>query len=230
MSKRAPILLLTRPRPAALAFAESLQRACTVVVSPLLKIVPMEAVPKISTDTGAIFTSQNGVILDGAGRNAWCVGARTTEVARARHWNARCAGSNADALVTYLLTNPPKQPMVHFRGVHTRGEVCKRLKDNGLSVTEQIAYDQVAQPLTADARAVLDGSTPVIVPLFSPRSAALFSSIRPGSAPLTLVAMSQDVGDAVMKIHYDRLEIAGKPTAESMRAIIEKCLDDITLG
>ena len=52
-------------------------------------------------------------------------------------------------------------------------------------------YDQQALPLSAAGRALLRGQAPVVLPLFSPRSARLAAqAARDAAAPLWLAAIS----------------------------------------
>ena len=221
---------MTRPKTASVAFANSVQAAVDVVVSPLIKIVPLQPVPTVASDASAIFSSRNGIVVRGNGRRAYCVGERTTDAAKSAGWDAQFAGQDADALVKSLTELRLNEPLVHVRGTHSRGDIASRLRAKGMTVSEAIAYDQQAQTLSAEAVASLQGSTPVIVPLFSPRSAALFASVERGSAPLMLVAISAATGEVMRDFPCDKLEVALDPTAQSVRASVESCAMAVGLG
>jgi len=85
------------------------------------------------------------------------------------------------------------------------------LNDSGIPAQGVTAYDQPLHPLSRDALAVLDGQTQVIVPLFSPRTAAHFAKECPQSADVLCIAMSPAVAAAVKTAL-----IAPEPTASSM--------------
>lgn len=54
-----------------------------------------------------------------------------------------------------------------------------------------VVYDQLSQPLSDAARQALAGMAPVILPLFSPRSARILSEqVTQARAPLWLVPIS----------------------------------------
>lgn len=230
MTDRKPILLLTRPHAASSSFATMVQHDVEIVISPLIDIIPVGEAPTLAAGAGAIFTSRNGIVMTGNDRSAWCVGQRTTLAAQSKGWHATYAGGTASDLVATLIATPPVQPLVHLRGTHSRGDVAERLQKAGLPVTETVVYDQVALPLSDEARAALDGEVPVIVPLFSPRSAALFASRPPGRARVVLIAMSADVAARLAPYTSDAIQVAAEPTAQAMRAIVEKCADQISLG
>lgn len=230
MTNRKPILLLTRPRAASEAFAAMVKADVEVIISPMMEIQHVTQLPELADDAVAIFTSRNGVVMQGNNRPAWCVGEQTTLCAQRAGWQSTYAGITADDLVTSLIGAKPSCPLVHLRGTHTRGNVVERLRAADLDVTDHIVYDQVARALSSRALEALDGKTPVIVPLFSPRSAALFASVPPGRARLTCIAMSREVRGKLSEVPFDRLVLAGEPTADAMRESVEICAERIRLG
>lgn len=215
-----PILLLTRPEAQSRAFAEACRAAGfagEVIVSPVLAIVP-RAAQALPEEAVLVFTSANGVAAAGAGlqgRRAWAVGGATAQAARAAGMECRAAAGDADALVAAILADPPGAPLLHLRGAHARGRVAPRLAEAGLRAAERVVYDQQALPLSAAARAALAGARPVILPLFSPRSARLVAAAAgPAAAPLHVLAFSGAVARA-----WDgpgRVEILSAPDAQAM--------------
>ena len=128
---------------------------------------------------------------------AWVVGKRTAAAARRAGHDVRHVAADADTLVEHLRAARPPGPLIHLRGDHARGDVAGRLARAGLDAGERVVYRQDAVPLTDAALALLGGSDPVILPLFSPRSAALVAarSGRP-AAPCRIVALSPAVAAA----------------------------------
>jgi uroporphyrinogen-III synthase len=221
-----PPFLLTRPAAQGDRFADALRARfgsqVRVVASPLL--VPQDLSPALPEDSaGVIFTSETGVAALGRlrpakGLPAWCVGDRTAQAARRVGYEARSAAGDAAALVAMILAEAPPGPLLHARGADSRGAVAERLTAAGIPTTEAVVYVQRPAPLTAGARALLGGADPVIVPLFSPRSAALFAAevaAIPESAPLWVVALSPAVAAAVAP-HPARQAVAASPDAAAM--------------
>ena len=224
-----PTVIVTRPRSQAIAFLEQLKQRSPVsfhgLVAPLLRIVPLAAeIPRVAD---YIMTSANAVravsdLPDGA--RAWCVGARTTQAARAAGLVAINAGKDADALVSQFARNRPTGPIVHLRGTHTTGDIAARLRRAGCDVAEVIAYDQIALPLSDAARAALGSDKDVILPVFSPRSAALLAKDCPASARPHLVAISENAARAAFDMPRASLRIALAPDREAMLDAVAETL------
>lgn len=196
----APHLLLTRPAPASQRVLRAIEAAMKApvphVIAPLLEIrdldceVPHGAVPVLSSEHGA---RRAGAL--GLGGRAFCVGARTGAMAQAQGLRAEIAEGDSDALVALITARAPARPLVHIRGRHAAGDIAGRLRAAGFTITEAVAYDQQALPLSAAARALLQGTDPVVAPVFSPRSAALLAdAVADARAPLTIVAISAQAG------------------------------------
>lgn len=220
-----PTLLLTRPAAQSQRFARQAEAALgpwPMVISPLTEIRYLEAA--LPAEGAVIFTSENAVRAwlrraAGAGRKAWCVGARTAEAARAAGFDAQAAGGDADALVADLIAQGVRGPLLHMRGTHSRGAVADRLNSAGIETSEVRIYDQHPSPPTPEARALLAGRAPVLVPLFSPRSAALFAAAATGAgAPLHIFAFSPAVAAALSGVEMASLDVAAQPEAEAMIA------------
>ncbi len=195
-------LLLTRPRAQserfARDFAAALGREIPMVISPLMEIVPRGLAVDPGAAAGLIFTSENGVAAFAGveGRRhwpVWCVGERTAAAARAAGFaDVSVAGGDAEALVAEILAARPAGPLLHLRGAHAAGDVAGRLTAGGMQTTAAVVYDQRAQALTVEAEALLaDAGAEVLLPLFSPRSAALLVEAARGvRARLYPVAIS----------------------------------------
>ncbi|MDV7141074.1 uroporphyrinogen-III synthase [Tropicimonas sp. TH_r6] len=184
MNLRATSLLLTRPERAALRFQSEcearLGRFAHVVVSPLMKIVPLPFEDPPGSNDIPIFTSENGVAVL-AERDfvpdhpVWCVGARTA--LRAQDAGFLVAGVEKDAenLVNRLLSSHPAGALVHVAGRHRRGDIVGRLCAAGHDARVVEVYDQAARPLSGPASRLLQSDETIVAPLFSPRSARLLA-------------------------------------------------------
>lgn len=222
----APTILLTRPRAQAERFADACRAALPgvpVLISPILRIDPRPITHGLDGIAGLILTSENAVRalaetgLPIAGIQAWCVGDRTAEAARRIGLDATSAGGAADDLVTAILAAPDRGTLLHIRGAEARGDIAARLASSGRAAEEVIAYDQRPEPLSDEASALLTGSVPVILPLFSPRSAMLLGKAAIGSiAPLRLAALSLAVASSWAGPGPDVVAIADRPTSDHM--------------
>lgn len=231
-----PSLLLTRPRSSAQAFAQSLDQQVMedvlVCISPLLEITPLGTKVDLAGYTGVIFTSTNAVsfVQDGQGMPAFCVGARTAEAATGKGWRVERIAQDADALVASLSKDPVNGPLLHLAGKHRRGEVAERLSEIGITTNVADLYDQVLLPLSDEAQEILRGDRPVVVPLFSPRTAAQFAKEAGVTRNTQIIAISDAVAKAVQSIAVQEVHIATAPTAKEMRRGVEMLLHGDSLG
>ena len=216
----APLCLLTRPEAQSRAFAAGLP-GIEVLIAPILRIVPRDFDPApIARAPGLIFTSVNAVPFagPGAGRRALCVGPQTGAAARAAGFAVTEGPGDAEGMLPLLAG---REDWLHLHGRHR----ARELPVPGLAV-----YDQVPQPLGEDARAVLAGTRPLILPLFSPRSAELLSeamgaaAAAPIAAPIATVAISPRA-DAAFRGPAALRRIAATPDRAGMRQAILSLAD-----
>lgn len=220
---RAIPVILTRPAAQGDRFAADL-RACygdaiQVILSPLITpVFPPVTLPDgdframiLTSETGA----QAAARVPGVPRRAWCVGDRTAAAARALGFEALSAAGDAEALVAAIVAADEAGPLIHLRGRDSRGEVATRLTAAGLPTAEAIVYTQEAQPLSDPAHAVLQSDAPVIVPLFSPRTAQLFAATQP-KAPLYIAALSLAVAAGLGDLGCEMVTVADHPDAKSL--------------
>jgi uroporphyrinogen-III synthase len=230
-----PVLLITRPEPGASRFAaEAAGRwgdRMRIVLSPLMAPEWLDPALPAALDGagGLVFTSEAGVtglsrLAPGLALPAWCVGARTAAAAAAAGHRPGLAAPDAEALVADLTARRPAGPLFHVRGTDSRGNVAARLTAAGLPTAELVVYRQAARPLNAAARALLAGTAPVIVPLFSPRSARLFAEAAAGArAPLHLAAISA-AADEAARVDAAARAVAATPDAAGLSSAIDRLL------
>lgn len=220
-----PILLLTRPRAQADRFAQQVTDALsdqiTILFSPLLDIEQIAAPPDFSGFDGLVLTSENGApCLPDRPQNpflpVYCVGDRTAEAVKARGFAALSANGAADDLLELIALCEPNGRLLHLRGEHSRGDLVARLAARGITLEEAILYRQKALLLTEEAKAALSGPNPVIVPLFSPRTARVFSEQVSEWKSAHVVALSQAVADALTAQDPTKLLVTEAPTGSSM--------------
>lgn len=219
-------MILTRPERASERFARSATArfgaSVDIVISPVLDVVPCAAAVDFDGIAGLIVTSENGVeALASLGPvpdlPVWCVGPRTSSVARARGLVVKEGPGTAAGLVDMLGKEPPSGPLVHLRGVHVSGDLAGALTAAGVPVRSVVVYDQVPRPLSADAKRVLSGHGPCLLPVFSPRSARLLAGpLRGARAELRIAAMSHAVAGALSVQSGTRMRVADRPDATAM--------------
>jgi uroporphyrinogen-III synthase len=226
-------ILLTRPTAQSQRFARDLRRAVPfalrITISPVLMPVLLpDAVPP-GPVAALIFTSETGVLAYAAqsariASLAYCVGDRTARAARALGLRAVSADGDAETLIALVKSQAPNGRLLHLRGQDARGDVAPRLTVAGVHTDAAIVYDQQPCPLTPAALRLLRGRAPVILPLFSPRSARLFAASVEPVAPLRIVAMSRAVADAIAPALGADVAIAARPTSEAMIAAVKDWL------
>ncbi len=233
MPPQAARILLTRPADQGARFARDLRARFNgrveVLESPLLSIrYLMPALPHGPFDA-VVFTSENAVtaalpLRRHLPQRAFAVGDRTAAAARAAGFGAQSAQGDADALVTLLTAENPGR-VLHLHGADTRGEVVPRLLAAGIPAVGVTVYAQEPEALSARAQAWLAEDRPVIVPLFSPRTATLFSAAAAGpGAPLWLVSLSSAVDSAATCRAASR-RVALRPDAASLLAELSILID-----
>ncbi|MBN8629499.1 MAG: uroporphyrinogen-III synthase [Rhodobacterales bacterium] len=201
------------------------------VITPL--IAPRYLTPEIPAQDYAavLFTSAHAV--EGARRLgialprlAWCVGRKTAMVATAAGFQARSADGDVQALENAIREEPPNGRILYLRGVDTHGNILERLHSFCIYADVAIVYAQDAQPLTPEALDLLQAPGPILVPLFSPRTARLLRAAMPADsrANLHIAAMSQAVAEAGEDIPAASLAIARHPDASGMLDAVESLL------
>lgn len=224
MTDAEPTLLLTRPEPQSGAFLSMcetrLGRRVPVVISPVMRIEQVGEVPRLERFGTIVVTSGNGIERLGralAGQKVRTVGRRTADLAREFGADAVALGENADAFIGN--SGDLAGPLLVVRGVHARGDMAERLAAQGFEVEQAVLYDQVAVPLNRSAQTLLTGDSPVIVPVFSPRTARLLAQAVI-SAPLRIMAISQATASAWTG--PGRVDVADTPDAEAMCKLVEQ--------
>ncbi len=217
-----PVLLITRPQPAAARFANAVQDALgepvDVVVSPAFEIVPLDPGP-IATPDYLIFTSANGVAqalrLGLPKVPAWCVGDKTAQCAQNSGFDAVSAGGAAADLIALIRTNDPQGRILHVAGQHTRGEIAPKLRAAGYDADKITTYAQSLLPPNKAMKTLARGTKPVVTPIFSPRSAHILVGLD-WQGPIHAVALSDVVGEELVHIGCDTVAIAKRPTEAAM--------------
>lgn len=238
LQSRALPVLITRPEPQASRFSKVLTARFGTLVRPVIcsLIAPrfLSAALPDGRFGAVVLTSETGALaadrLAKAGymvpHVAFCVGDHTAEVAQGLGFDARSAAGDATALVDLILQHPDRAPFLHLHGHETRGDVVGQLRARGLSAEGAKVYAQEEQPLSVQARALLAQPGPVVVPIFSPRTAKLFAKQLAEhlvSAKVFVVAISEAATKPVLGLGFD-IHQADHPTQESLLYAMDKVI------
>ncbi len=232
-----PAFLLTRPQAYSQRYAATLQHCfgpgLSITISPLIAPRLLQTPFPVGPWDWLILTSETGVAAyaqhpdrpDGLPKRAFCVGDRTAEVAQEAGLETISADADAVALIALIQKHRPKGRLLHICGAHRRGDVAGNLSKSGIPTEAFVLYEQEKQPLTPEAVELLSGTAPVLAPLFSPRTAAIFAKSLAGihpKAPLICATLSDAVTDALAEHGDITLCPAEKPTAEALTDAIKK--------
>ena len=225
-----PTILITRPEMAGLKFADQVRArlGCevSILLSPVMRIEFSENTPDLTYVTALIFTSRNGVtaFCRSTPRReipCYCVGDATAQHAADEGLNAMSCSGTANDIVTRIIADHETGPCLHIRGEHGVGDVAKRLSDAGIPTREEVMYRQEPEKLSLAAQTLLQGEEPVVLPLFSPRTARLVFSSAQIAAPLKVVALSENVAANVPDAHAGTVSVAAKPEAQAVLDAVE---------
>jgi uroporphyrinogen-III synthase len=189
-----------------------------VIVSPLIQIARVPITDNLDALSGVIFTSAQAVdaLAPLPGLTAWCVGPKTTERAKSAGYKTITGPGNAHGLAQMVINAAPCGRLAHIRGRYAQENVAQLLTNAGIACTDIVAYDQNSLVLGADAKKPLKGELPVVVPLFSARTATILGEQGPFCAPLHLVVMSEQIKLAAGSLNAQTVSIAAHPNGNAM--------------
>lgn len=232
----APFVLLTRPKEPSARFAARLAARwpdLQVVIAPLQEVQYLDWDQPATPADALIFTSQNAVeaaVRAGLHGLAYCVGNQTAEIADRAGFTAISAEGEAEALVARVAADGPKV-VWHLRGREARGDVAEQLQMRGFDAFEAVVYGMQACPLDAAAKALLHSGRPVLLPLFSPKSARRAETELSGTlAPLVVLALSEAVARASRELPARLRLVAKRPDADGMLEIVAEALNSGALS
>jgi len=226
-------ILLTRPRDQALSFSERLVKLGVlpknILIDPILKIEGVEACYNFTSVRGLLITSANAVAhlpadLIGSNLPTFCVGKATTRAAFKLGLMAQHVAETAQGLCNVLSVQDPKGPLLHLRGAHTSLDFEVHFWDTRLNVQNLIIYQQIEQELGFEIYNLLRGTVPVVLPIFSPRSAQLLCALDLNWSLHTSVVISEAVADPCRAAGFGKVIVSPEPTAGSMLSAIIQLL------
>lgn len=232
---RATTILLTRPAAQSLRFAKDLElvvKDVPTMISPLMvpeylnpPIPRLEYTAVILASTAAAEAARRisaaGVPLPSL---AFCVGNKTATAASAVGFQTHSADGAATDLLTLIKAHQPNGPLLFLRGQNTSGDIEENLLLAKIETISIIVYHQIAVQLTQQAADLLRGSQPIIIPLFSTRSATLFHAEAhrvAAKAPLWIAAFSPAIASALPVEFSTQRQVAAHPDSSSMILAIQ---------
>lgn len=200
-----------------------------IVESPLLAARFLRpALPETKVHA-VVFTSETGV--EGFRRlsadidiPAWCVGAQTAAAAAAAGFCAQDGGGDARTMVDRIVEANAAGPVLVVRGEDQAIDVAKLLTSAGIEAVEATVYAQDLGALTDPARDLLANDGAVVIPLFSARTAAHFSTfpeVQTRRCPIWVAALSEAVAHAVAPARPEHTVVAARPDADALIAAVE---------
>ena len=219
-------LLLCRPLDQSkhfqVAAEQRLGRAIDTTISPALKIEPLEVAAPDHPLSYLLFTSVHGVnrakeLGMTAAHGALCVGDSTAQAASRHGFAAESAGGNLSDLLELVKKKTPDGKLLHVSGEAIAGDPVGQLKNVGYDAERLIAYRQRQLPPTAEFVDCLKGSSPKVLPLFSPRSARIVSDVNIGENTY-VIAMSDAIRDVLEESERFEVSVVESPNFEAMLA------------
>lgn len=176
---------------------------------------------------GIVFTSETAVAAVarlGGDRStrAWCVGQRTGAAARAAGFPVFEGSGTAEDLARELVLRRPAGRLFCPLARDRAFDMAMALKSAGIDTVSAVVYAQEPCPPTAEAVRLMAATDPVILPLFSNRSARLaVAAFRGHRAPLLVAALTAGIAEAARELDAELVAIASSPDAAALtRAIL----------
>lgn len=177
-------ILLTRPIEASIRIQGELlaiNNQLDICISPLIEIqYPTYDFPQ-QQYSGYVFTSENAILSllskgVNLGRvNVYCVGNQTRAQANIAGYNVIQTFNRVEEMVIGLEKSEFPDKLFYFRGEHVSRDLKLVLGNMGIEVEELIVYNQQECPLAKEALTLLS-EKPCLIPLYSARTARLFSN------------------------------------------------------
>lgn len=222
-------VLITRPEPQASRFAADLALAeprARPVIAPLMRTEflapdlppgPFAALI-LTSEAGAEAAARLGGLSRGWPETAFCVGDRTARVAREAGFQALSAGGTASDLTELVRRQAGPGPLLWLRGREIARDIAQDLRQQGREVVSLVVYAQDAAPPTDEMSRLLLGPGPLVVPVFSPRSARLLAAALPGhvQAELCPVTISRAALAALPPVLQAGAIVADTPDGAGM--------------
>jgi uroporphyrinogen-III synthase len=225
------LVLITRPRAAALALARTLEaRGHEALIEPLLTIEAIEGVVPDQQGVQAIVVTSSHAVPALAATDprlpVFAVGEATAAAARrAGRSEVRAGGGDAGQLARLIANQcrPDAGALLHLSGTEVRPELARGLAAAGFALRRQAVYraraaDRLSSPVALALRRQGVGA----VLLFSPRSAATLAELLTTHAltgclgETEALCLSAAVAAPCRHLQWKGLRIADRPEVAAM--------------
>ena len=217
------ILLLTRPLDGNERFCLKIKHllySCEILDNPIQKIDFLPSLSKVNKNSVLIFTSANGLRAakkhNLINKKCFVVGANTKKIAVSFGYDVLGFSKDQENLLKLIKSKKPTESMVHIRGKHTVGNLCDALKRNQFSCLDIIGYNQEPLKIKKQNLQKIHSGRPVILPIFSSRSAELLQS-NLDLTGFNVIAISEAVAKIITGVELGELVISKKPDLNSMQ-------------
>ena len=217
------ILLLTRPLGGNERFCLKIKHllySCEILDNPIQKIDFLPSLGKVNKNSVLIFTSANGLRAakkhNLINKKCFVVGANTKKIAVSFGYDVLGFSKDQENLLKLIKSKKPTESMVHIRGKHTVGNLCDALKRNQFSCLDIIGYNQEPLKIKKQNLQKIHSGRPVILPIFSSRSAELLQS-NLDLTGFNVIAISEAVAKIITGVELGELVISKKPDLNSMQ-------------
>ena len=217
------ILLLTRPLGGNERFCLKIKHllySCEILDNPIQKIDFLPSLRKVNKNSVLIFTSANGLRAakkhNLINKKCFVVGANTKKIAVSFGYDVLGFSKDQENLLKLIKSKKPTESMVHIRGKHTVGNLCDALKRSQFSCLDIIGYNQEPLKIKKQNLQKIQSGRPVILPVFSTRSAELLQS-NLDLTGFNVIAISEAVAKVVTGVELGELVISKKPDLNSMQ-------------
>ena len=217
------ILLLTRPLGGNERFCLNIKHllySCEILDNPIQKIDFLPSLSKVNKNSVLIFTSANGLRAakkhNLINKKCFVVGAYTKKIAVSFGYDVLGFSKDQENLLKLIKSKKPTESMVHIRGKHTVGNLCDALKRNQFSCLDIIGYNQEPLKIKKQNLQKIHSGRPVILPIFSSRSAELLQS-NLDLTGFNVIAISEAVAKIFTGVELGELVISKKPDLNSMQ-------------
>jgi uroporphyrinogen-III synthase len=217
------ILLLTRPLGGNERFCLKIKHllySCEILDNPIQRIDFLPSLSKVNKNSVLIFTSANGLRAakkhNLINKKCFVVGANTKKIAVSFGYDVLGFSKDQENLLKLIKSKKPTESMVHIRGKHTVGNLCDALKRNQFSCLDIIGYNQEPLKIKKQNLQKIHSGRPVILPIFSSRSAELLQS-NLDLTGFNVIAISEAVAKIITGVELGELVISKKPDLNSMQ-------------
>ena len=207
------ILLLTRPLGGNERFCLKIKHllySCEILDNPIQKIDFLPSLSKVNKNSVLIFTSANGLRAakkhNLINKKCFVVGANTKKIAVSFGYDVLGFSKDQENLLKLIKSKKPTESMVHIRGKHTVGNLCDALKRNQFSCLDIIGYNQEPLKIKKQNLQKIHSGRPVILPIFSSRSAELLQS-NLDLTGFNVIAISEAVAKIVTGVELGELVV-----------------------